>query len=241
MREPDFDAFSAMLEDIAAFYPTAKAPTPGVKAMFFRALSAYTLAQVRAGFDAHLRDPQRGRFAPLPADIVAQVEGNAKLDGRPGPEEAWAIAIQAADENRTLVWTGEIAAAWGIARTVFERGDEVGARMAFKDAYGRIVAEARRDGLGATWMPTIGADPDQRDEALQRAHSAGLLPAPEALRALPAPDNALSFTNTRMPDVVRQKLLAARARMLARASEPEPEKAPGRPINLPPLPERTAP
>src|SRR4051812_28762863 len=76
MREADFDEFSAMLEDVVGLYPKG-AVTGGQKAMFFRALAAHPIAEVRAGFDAHVKDPQRGRFVPLPADILAQIEGLA--------------------------------------------------------------------------------------------------------------------------------------------------------------------
>lgn len=213
MLERDFETFSTMHEDVCAFYPTAKAPTPGQKAMFFRALSDLTIAQVRAGFDAHVRDPQRGRFAPLPADVIAQVEGRKTDDRRPGPEEAWAIASQAIDEDKTLVWTDEIAQAWGIALPLHQRGDEIGARMAFKEAYQRLVSESRAAGRPSNWTATIGQDPAQRDMALQRAHVAGLLSAPERLRELPSPHHAMSLSNRGMPEHVKTSLQALRDRL----------------------------
>ena len=162
MHEHDFKAFATLLDDVWGFYPNAKAPSAGQKAMFFRSMACYSLAQVRAGFDGHVKDPQRGRFAPMPADIVAQIDGNARLDGRPGPEEAWAVAVKAADERSTFAWTDEMAQAWGVARVIFDRGDEIGARMAFKEAYGRFVLDARRDGRPVAWMHSIGHDPARR-------------------------------------------------------------------------------
>lgn len=223
MVERDYEPFSMMLDDVWGFYPQAKQPTAGQKAMFFRALSDHTIAAVRSGFDAHVRDPQRGRFPPLPSDVIAQIEGRIAQDMRPGPEEAWAIALQACDEAKTLVWTAEIAQAWGIARTVHAQGDEVGARMAFKDAYGRLIAKARADRTPVVWAPTIGHDAEQRDEALQRAHSAGLLPKPERLRELPAPDHAMSMRNTGMPAQVRERLQALRESIVNR-QKVEPER-----------------
>jgi hypothetical protein len=223
MLERDFESFSAMLEDVNAFYPTAKAPTPGQKAMFFRALSDLTIAQVRAGFDAHVRDAQRGRFAPLPADVIAQVEGHASRDTRPGPEEAWSIALQARDEDKTLVWTDEIAQAWGIAGEVRRLGDEVGARMAFKESYARLVAEARAAGKAAHWSATLGLNATERDQVLQQAHDRGLLPKPERLRELMAPDNAMSYSNRGMPADVRVKLEALRLKFATRQVDGEEE------------------
>lgn len=242
MVERDLQPFTSMLDDVLAFYPQAKPPTAGQKAMFFRALAEFTIAQVRAGFDAHVKDPQRGRFPPMPADVVAQIDAFAKLDGRPGPEEAWAIAVLAADETRTIVWSEEIAAAWGIAKAVHDQGDDVGARMAFKDAYNRLVANARRENKPTVWSPTVGTDPEQRDHALSSAHIAGRLSAPERLRELPAPNHALSGHAPGMPEHIRERLAAVKARILGErttSTDDKPQEAPRYmgPFNLPPLPQ----
>lgn len=220
MLERDFEPFCSMLQDVWGFYPTAKQPSTGQMAMFFRAVGDHSIAQVRSGFDGHMRDPQRGRFAPLPSDVIAQIEGQAAKDMRPGPEEAWAIALTAADEAGTVVWTEEIAQAWGVARTVYAQGDDVGARMAFREAYNRLVAQARSHGVKAMWSASIGVDPERRDAALHRAHVAGLLVAPEVLHALPSPDHALSPTNTSMPPEVRERLMTLRARLVTPKEAP---------------------
>lgn len=199
MVERDFEPFCGMLQDVWGFYPQAKVPSSGQMAMFFRAVSEHSIATVRAAFDAHVRHPLRGKYPPLPADVNFQIEGEVAQDGRPGPEEAWSIALQAADEMATLVWTEEISQAWGIARVIFAQGDEVGARMAFKEAYARLVLGARQAGKAAAWSETIGHDAEQRDRALERAYAAGLLPKPEQLRQLPAPNHALSRSNKSMP------------------------------------------
>jgi hypothetical protein len=224
MVERDFEPFCTMLQDVWAFYPQAKSPSAGQMAMFFRALGDHSIAQVRKGFDAHVKDSQRGRFAPLPADIVAQIEGLACKDRRPGPEEAWSIALAAADERKTLVWTDEIAQAWGIAKTVYDSGDEVGARMAFREAYTRILAMARQHGAPARWTASIGTDPEQRDVALQGAYASGLLlDPPEPVRLLAAPDHALSATNRGMPPEIREKLAALRDRLANRSHDDSSE------------------
>jgi hypothetical protein len=227
MLERDFVPFCDMLDDVWGLWPAVKIPTGGQKAMFFRALAEHSIAEVRAGFDTHVKDPMRGRFAPLPADIVAQIEGSLAKDRRPGPEEAWAIALNAADENKTLVWTEEIAQAWGVARTVLQEGDEVGARMAFREVYARLVNEARAAGVLPLWWATVGHDPEQRDAALERAHVAGLLPKPERLRELPAPDHAMSLSNRNMTASVREKLIWQRDELAARKLAPD---APGMPM-----------
>ena len=76
MREPDFDPFVSMLDDVAALLNHGKPLTAGYKSMFFRAVAKHPLDVVRNGFDAHVKDPQRGRFMPVPADILAQIEAH---------------------------------------------------------------------------------------------------------------------------------------------------------------------
>jgi hypothetical protein len=229
MDERDVEPFAAMLQDVWDLYPHAKVPTPGQVAMFFRALGEHPIHAVRKGFDRHVRDPQRGRFPPLPADVIAQIVGEAANDRRPGPEEAWAIAIHSADEARTVVWTEEIAQAWGIAKGIAANGDDVGARMAFKEAYTRLVAEARAALRPATWSASLGHDPEQRDKAIERAQVAGLLPAPSKVQEQPqleAPAGTAAPMRQHMPFHIVQELEAVRARLLAKETAPVEDAAP---------------
>lgn len=226
MRNGDLAEFSEMLDAVCSLISRGTyTPNGANTALWFRALAKHDFTTVRAAFDAHVKDTQRGRWVPTPADILAQIEGTDADDGRPGPEEAWAIALTTVDEQRTVVWTPEIAEAWGIARTVYAQGDEVGGRMAFKEAYTRIVGNARSSGVRPTWMPSLGIDPKQRDAALMQAHTAGLLPRPEPLVQLPAPDHALSPANTAMPAQVRERLLELRERLAGRVAATTPAAA----------------
>ena len=225
MREADFSAFSSLLDDVVGMYPKGSV-TSGQTAMFFRALSAYSIAEVRAGFDAHVRDTQRGQFQPMPSHILAQIEGLSANDGRPGPEEAWAKALRAADEQNTVVWTEEMAEAWGIAQPVIANGDEVGARMAFREAYTRLIDAARRARRAPVWMASLGFDMRQRAEALQSAHMTGQLPAPDLL-ALPAPAEPFKaiVTSPQIPEGVRAKLMEVRHRLSVGRKEGDAMKA----------------
>jgi hypothetical protein len=187
MRDNDLKPFTELLDATCGLLSRgAYSPSAINTALWFRALQPYTLDHVRVGFDAHVRDPQRGRFVPTPADIIAQIEGVAATDGRPGAEEAWAIALRSRDEADTVVWTREIAQAIGIARPILDLGDEVGARMAFREAYGRLVDEARKARAPASWEVSLGFDPKRRDEAVRAAVAEGRLPA-EELPALEGP------------------------------------------------------
>lgn len=187
MREADFAEFSALLDAVCSLLSRgAYVPNATNTALWFRALQAHDLATVRAAFDAHVKDPERGRFVPTPADVIAQIAGPARHDGRPGAEEAWAVALRAGDESDTVVWTAEMAEAWAIARGVWDAGDEVGARMAFREAYTRLVEDARRDLKPVVWTVSLGFDADKRVLAITAAVRAGRLPREELL-ALPAP------------------------------------------------------
>lgn len=118
---------------------------------------------------------------------AAVVERIEQVDGRPGANEAWAIALTAFDESATVVLNDEIFAAVEAARPVMASGDEVGARMAFRDAYERIVREGRATGARPRWYPSLGTDPEKRALAIEAAVGRGLLPIERVAGLLPKP------------------------------------------------------
>lgn len=192
MQSSDYDDFAQLLDDAYDLIGVGanKVISGGAKSMFFAAMAPYSLTTVRAALAAHCVDKVRGRFTPKPADIIEQIEASALNDGRPGAEEAWAIALTSRDESDTVVWTAECAEAFSLAGPILALGDEVGARMAFKEAYHRIVAQARAERRPACWSASMGWDQAKRTAVLGRAASAGLLPAPMAQALLPAPPDA---------------------------------------------------
>ena len=210
MHKADYPKFSATLDGICSLLSRGNyRPNETSTALFFKFLDRYELPTVLAALDAHCRDEQRGKFPPVPADVIFQIDQMAPSDGRPSADEAWPIALTASDENRTLVWTDEMAQAWGIARPVVEAGDEVGARMAFRAAYNRLVEEARQLKTPAKWTPSIGHDKSQRDAVLRVAVEQGKIghefrPQPPAVGLL-----EMSAPNG-MPASAREKLLALR-------------------------------
>lgn len=213
----DFDAFAATLDDLWSL--KGQALTAGARMMFFRALADYPLREVEAGLFAHSRDPKRGQFLPMPADVIAQINGIVADDGRPGPEEAWALAFRATDETLTVVWSSETAEAFGIARPLLLAGDEVGARMAFKESYTRLVSDAREKRVPLSWLATLGLDREERNRALLPHVTAGrvssdlLLEKPKGLDdvlALPAPEDE-SETSRALRMKAREQLAVLRA------------------------------
>ena len=227
MQPNDLAEFTALLDGTCAMLSRGSyQPNAASSALFFRAMQAYPLAVVRKALEAHIADPQRGRFVPVPADLIAQIDGAAAQDGRPDVEEAWAIAVRASDEADTIVWTAEIAEAWGVCSPVFHLNDEVGARMAFKAAYSRMVSTARAAREPVQWCPTIGHDTARRNDAITRAVESGQLPA----AYLPAPTGPvaglLELSKVRgIPLDVKAKLLEIRQQITARPEEESSDAA----------------
>lgn len=183
MDRTDLHEFTTMLDSVCALLTRGTySPNETSTAIFFRALAEYPMDAVRAGFTEHAR---RSRFSPTPADILDLLREN---DGRPGEEEAWTIALTARDEADTVVWTTEIGEAWNAARIVMSMGDKVGARMAFKEAYSRMVDMARRHREPVRWVVCEGHDAARRADAVRLAVGRGLpVEGAEELLALPLP------------------------------------------------------
>ena len=95
-------------------------------------------------------------------------------DGRPGPEEAWAMIPR--DESASVVWTDEMAAAYGVAYPLISEGEHIAGRMAFLEHYRAAVSKARLDGVRVNWVPSLGFDQVGRARALQDAADKGRIP-----------------------------------------------------------------
>lgn len=147
-----------------------------------RELVGFESAQVAASLRRCTRE-LRGRLTL--ADILQRMPNQ-----HPGAEEAWALCPR--DESQTVVWTDAIAEAFGVARPLLEDGDAVAARMAFRETYNRIVAEAH--GSTPKWWPSIGHDVYGRARPLLAAAEAGRLTddfVRQHVEALPGGEEAL--------------------------------------------------
>jgi hypothetical protein len=179
MRTEDLPQFAALLADVLAGYGKPL-PEKAEIGIWFKQLSPFLPSTIKQAFEAYRIE--RPDFAPAPNGIVARCK---LLDGRPDENEAWAVALTSQDEHETVVWTTEMAEAFGLARPLLESGDEIGARMAFKDAYKRLVGEARALNKPAAWSVSAGWDAARRQVAVQKAVVAGLLAGPQPHLALP--------------------------------------------------------
>lgn len=159
-------------------------------------LSRFTPAQVIASL-AKCR--QELRTFPTVADISARVD-----DGRPGVEEAWAMVPK--DEVGSVVWNDEIAEAFGVARAILVDGDLVAARMAFKEVYTRLLAEARARGRPPKWWPSLGQDKSGRERAVAEAVERGRIAQADAVGLIGYAPSSRAVMPTgelvRVPDMV---------------------------------------
>ena len=185
MKPEDFETFVETWRGSHEVFGSTQ--TDAAIAISFKVLSPYSIRQVKAGISAHLSDPELGRFAPKPADVIKQITTSLANDGRPDADEAWAIAIDSMDEYKTVVLNNEIAKALEFSRGIYLDGDKVGARMAFRSSYDKAVLDARKNQEPVKWFPSMGFDVGGRQLALEEAVAKGRLSAPHIAGLLPEP------------------------------------------------------
>lgn len=178
MRTEDKAEFTTFLATAMSVY--GKQITTGFVDLFFNALGLYDLATVKEALSRHVQDPDGGQFAPKPADLIRQIQGSKADDGRPGKDEAWAIAMRATDETDTVLVTDEILAALFVAQPLLDVRDKVAARMAFIESYERLVEIARRQGKPSSWTISLGDDKQRRIAAIDEGVRIGRLTAEQA-------------------------------------------------------------
>ena len=126
-------------------------------------LAVFGQADIRKALQACRRE-LTGRLT-----LAAVLQRIQAEDGRPGRDEAWAIAMTTNDEFETVVLTDEIQLALAAAKPVLDAGDKIGARMAFISAYERFVSQARDDVKPVNWHVSVGFDANRRVEAITKA------------------------------------------------------------------------
>jgi hypothetical protein len=147
---------------------------PAFKVMVFD-LAAYPEDQVIAALRRCCRE-LKGRLTL--ADILTRID-----DGRPGPEEAWALVPK--DEFGSVVWTSEMRDASAAAQPHIAAGDLVAGRMAFLERYRLLVQQARDARLPVEWHFSPGMDKDGRELVLLDAAQKGRLSVGRVRELLP--------------------------------------------------------
>ncbi len=163
-------------------------------------LSEYPLEELKAALKRCRREVS-GRLT-----LAAIIDRIHSADGFPGADEAWALMSRPEDE--TVVIISEMAAAMQVARPLLAEGDNVAARMAFRETYTRIVNEARDKHLKPAWFVSLGHDPAGRVQPIADAIRAGKLHLDHSLGLL-GPDSKaelLKLTgNTNHPFLIEYK------------------------------------
>ncbi|TFW05725.1 hypothetical protein E4K72_11010 [Oxalobacteraceae bacterium OM1] len=121
------------------------------------------LARCRLELDGPLRAPE----------VLARID-----DGRPDADLAW--AMMPSGEHDSVVWTEEMAQAWGSVQLLLDGDDPGAAQAAFSAAYDKRVIAARLRGEPARWTPSLGRDVAGRELALRDAVSKGRMTAAQA-------------------------------------------------------------
>ena len=179
---------AGIMSDLGSLYE--KTYTPEQIGIWYRIFGKknYTWEQVVAGIQAHTEDAAEGKFAPKPAHVIAQIEKYTPAIGHVTSDEAWAIALESYDESATVCVTPEILQARSAAQPIMDEGDKIGARMAFRSAYERIMANPAVAHSRPQWNLSLGWDEAGRAPALERAKQLGRLGNLGNHGVLPPPD-----------------------------------------------------
>lgn len=75
MHDDDVPEFTRLVSDVLAFY--RQDTSEFALSVWLQACRPFDLEQVRKAMTAHATDPERGQFAPKPADIVRALHGTS--------------------------------------------------------------------------------------------------------------------------------------------------------------------
>ncbi len=170
------------------------------------------------------------KWFPKVAEIreLARTQYGALEDGRPGPEEAWARMPKGEHaEEDSIVWCEEERAAYNACRSLLMSGDQIGARMAFKERYEKELAGARSQQKPVQWIMSAGFNIEHRLSTLAAAVQEKRMTIESALnfvpgerqndfaRMLPAPEakGLLSGEVNKLPDLPGLAGILAKMRM----------------------------
>jgi len=137
-------------------------------------LASYPEEQV---INALCRCRRELRNFPTLSDVLSRID-----DGRPGAEEAWAMLPKS--EADSVVWTGEMAGAFGTVSEMIGV-DSIAARMAFREVYVRMVTEARANRRTTHWVPSLGHNKAGHEPVLRDAVAKNRLTISQATALIP--------------------------------------------------------
>lgn len=191
--------FAKSVSLLKAEYPNMPPVDGPRREMWWSSLSGYADGILMAAVIRHIKSSS---FDPHLNDILKACD--AQIDGSwLGADEAWALMPKSESDSAML--TDEIAQAMAAASSLIEMGDKIAARMAFKDAYGRLVEQAKIAGRKPRYFPSFGSDAMGRVSVLSSAVQRGQIPLEQALGY--QPEHATEIV--KMAGVTNHPLLAA--------------------------------
>ena len=185
------------------------------KKIMIRDLSEFPLPQVLASLK-RCRKELKGRLTI--ADVVSRLD-----DGRPLTEKAWLMIP--GDEESSVVWTEEMAEAFGSAIPLIQAGDQIAARMAFKESYSMLVNKARDEAKPVKWTVSFGSNKEEREDAVIDAVQSGRLTHQRAIELIPYSERLLESSD--VPQLENQnkvKALMGKINILNDKDIPIPKK-----------------
>lgn len=93
MEQSDRIAFDGFLVKVGEFYNEIYSSDR--RDMFFNVLIGYPLEAIALAFHAHMGDPDKGMFPPMPADITRIIKGGANVQAL----TAWDTALETVRER----------------------------------------------------------------------------------------------------------------------------------------------
>ncbi len=186
MRPTDRDTFGEVMRDAYESIGQGQRYTEGGLDLMFASMQDLSLSEIQQALVQHINDDVAGKWRPNTAMIRSQIAKHAAVQWV-SADEAWATAPKL--ESDAGVINQVVAGALAVAQSLIDSGDMVAARRAFIDAYNARVEAAKDHPDPAQRVPVSfvsgGNLPKRDDDAhgarqmlLERAHSAGLLPAP---------------------------------------------------------------
>lgn len=132
--------------------------------------------------EAFMKAIRRSEFAPKPSTILKIIQEPIDRLWMTA-DEAWAIALKLTNEDTTVVTTDVILECLPVASALMP--DKVAARMAFRQAYERILLEGKDYGRIPKVTISLGFEKDQRESVVQEAVISGLITSQQAVALLP--------------------------------------------------------
>lgn len=170
MREEDLDEFKKSIDYLAEL-TNKQRPSAQYIAACFRFLEKCSIIEVKKAFREHVEDPKSGAHFPSASEILSRI--NLSKNNMPTYSEAWGIALRALDHQASVVWTEEIESSLYAARPILDAGDVIGARLAFRDAYERLVSDAVKKNKQIAWKIKVGSDHAKMKEEIMKAKLLG--------------------------------------------------------------------